>query len=72
MKFLNKQQKVNGFSLPFDDQNELLNALSHKDRESEGRDDEEDLDESAVEKRQDWGDIDPSGGDAPLSPGSAV
>lgn len=48
----------------------------YNNRPDELRDDfdqeKEKLEETDVDERQDWGDVDPAGGDAPSSPGSAV
>lgn len=35
-------------------------------------DDLEDDEEDEIDENTDWGDVDPAGGDAPSSPGSAV
>lgn len=42
-------------------------ALTPEDRDEEEEEEDEDNDDDG-----DWGDIDPAGGDAPTSPGSAV
>lgn len=48
----------------------------YNNRPDERRDDieqeEEEIDETEADDRRDWGDVDPAGGDAPSSPGSAV
>ncbi len=43
-----------------------------EDREDDLEQEEEELDEADLDERRDWGDVDPAGGEAPTSPGSAV
>lgn len=64
MKTLQEQQ--NGLITPIEDQNTVLNVFMNDDR------DEEELEDAEAEERQDWGDVDPAGGEAPAAPGSAV
>lgn len=42
------------------------------DRKDDIEQEEEDIDEAEADERRDWGDVDPAGGEAPTSPGSAV
>lgn len=49
--------------------NEWPVYASNNDRDDE---DEEEDDDDGLEEDGDWGDVDPAGGDAPTSPGSAV
>ena len=42
------------------------------DRKDDIENNDEELDDTEVDERGDWGDVDPAGGDAPSSPGSAV
>lgn len=42
------------------------------DRDDDDREDKEEEEEDDLEENSDWGDVDPAGGPAPTSPGSAV
>ena len=42
------------------------------ERKDDLEQEEEDMDEAEPDERRDWGDVDPAGGEAPTSPGSAV
>lgn len=70
MKTSDQLQNVNNINLPFDEQNPPRTTNTN-DRDDDLRDDENALDEE-IDERQDWGDVDPAGGDAPAAPGSAV
>ena len=72
MKTSEELQNENHFTTPIDQQNKPSAVFSDDDREEDRRNDDEELDRPEFEERQDWGDVDPAGGDAPTSPGSAV
>lgn len=55
----------------FNELHNLEHAIYFTAHLDNDRKDEEEI-EDPVEKDSDWGDIDPAGGDAPSSPGSAV
>ncbi len=72
MKTSKELQKENNFSASFDEQSKPLVVFSQVDREEDLRNDEDDREDVEIEERQDWGNVDPAGGDAPAAPGSAV
>ncbi|WP_035695161.1 hypothetical protein [Flavobacterium soli] len=72
----NPNEELTDGKTPRDHQEQTIyqssNTRPRDDRRDDIEHDEDDLDEKELDERRDWGDVDPAGGEAPTSPGSAV